>query len=256
VIVVSELTDLLDGSGGTAEALEDGTDIGTRLHGDDTELILLIDPDEESLISVVEDTTALGPVTVEATGLKEAVTLLEEEVIGDELVLDGSIHTFKRVEGTSKVALEGSAGSSDLLHDLVTLLVGDAGTERETFKVTANTDASGVDEGGLFFREWRAVKLAGIHVGDVFVFAGIVTVIFLDDLVEHLCEGGIRVVRASVDTDAGVDVLAAREDASLEGDTGLVTLVVVSLPDILFKVLAHERLGALGELGPADEVIN
>ena len=72
---MSELGDLLDGSGGTAEALEDGTDIGTRLHGDDTELILLVDPDEESLFSVVEDTTALGPVTVEAASLKEAVTL-------------------------------------------------------------------------------------------------------------------------------------------------------------------------------------
>jgi hypothetical protein len=45
------------------------------LHGDDTELILLVDPDEESLGVVVEDTTALGPVAVESASLEEAVTL-------------------------------------------------------------------------------------------------------------------------------------------------------------------------------------
>ena len=75
VLVVRELGDSLDVLGSTAEALEDGTDVGTLLHGDDTELIFFVDPDEESLLSVVEDTSALGPVAVQATGLKETVTL-------------------------------------------------------------------------------------------------------------------------------------------------------------------------------------
>jgi hypothetical protein len=38
-------------------------------------LVLLIDPDEESLVVVVEDTTAGGPVAVEAASLEETVTL-------------------------------------------------------------------------------------------------------------------------------------------------------------------------------------
>jgi hypothetical protein len=38
-------------------------------------LILFIDPDEEGLLFVVENTTTVGPVTVEATGLKESVSL-------------------------------------------------------------------------------------------------------------------------------------------------------------------------------------
>ena len=73
--VVSELGSSLDSGSGTAEALEDGTDVGTLLHGDDTELILLINPDEEGLGVVVEDTSALGPVAVETAGIKEAISL-------------------------------------------------------------------------------------------------------------------------------------------------------------------------------------
>ena len=73
--VVSELGSSLDSGSGTAETLEDGTDVGTLLHGDDTELILLINPDEEGLGVIVEDTSALGPVAVETAGIEEAIAL-------------------------------------------------------------------------------------------------------------------------------------------------------------------------------------
>ena len=75
VIVVGELGHGLDVGSSSGETGEDGTDVGTRLHGDDTELILLVNPDEESLGIVVEDTTTLGPVAVQTASLKEAVTL-------------------------------------------------------------------------------------------------------------------------------------------------------------------------------------
>ena len=73
--VVSELGSGLDSGGGAAETLKDSADVGTLLHGDDTELILLIDPDEESLGVVVEDTSALGPVAVETAGIEETIAL-------------------------------------------------------------------------------------------------------------------------------------------------------------------------------------
>ena len=75
MVVVGKLGHSLDVGGSASEALEDGTDVGAGLHGDDTELILLVDPDEESLGSVVEDTTAAGPVAVQAASLEETVTL-------------------------------------------------------------------------------------------------------------------------------------------------------------------------------------
>ncbi len=75
MLVVSETGDRLDLGGGSGETLEDGTDVSTLLHGDDTERILFVDPDEEGLGIVVEDTSASWPVTVKATSLKETVTL-------------------------------------------------------------------------------------------------------------------------------------------------------------------------------------
>ena len=73
--VVSELGSGLNLVSGTAETLEDGTDVGTLLHGDNTELILLVNPDEEGLGVIVEDTSALGPVAVETAGIKETIAL-------------------------------------------------------------------------------------------------------------------------------------------------------------------------------------
>ena len=62
-------------------------DVSTVLHGDDSELILLVNPNEESLVVVMEDTSAGRPVSVEVTGLKETITFLEEEMVVDKLLL-------------------------------------------------------------------------------------------------------------------------------------------------------------------------
>lgn len=52
-----------------AESFKDALDIGSWLHGDDSKLVLFIDPDQESLLFVVEDASAVGPVIVESTSL-------------------------------------------------------------------------------------------------------------------------------------------------------------------------------------------
>lgn len=57
--------------------------ITTHLHGDDTEMVLFVAPDQEGLIIVVKDTTSSGPETTCVRCLKETVTFLEEEVIVD-----------------------------------------------------------------------------------------------------------------------------------------------------------------------------
>ena len=75
MVVVGELGLLLDGSAGSAESVEDSLDVGTVLHRDDSKLILLVDPDDESLGVVVEDTSARRPVSVEVASLKESITL-------------------------------------------------------------------------------------------------------------------------------------------------------------------------------------
>lgn len=75
----------------------------------------------------------------------------------------------------------------------------------------------------------------------------LVAVVLLDDLVEQVSESSIRIVRASIQTNAGVEVLDAREDARLERHTARILLVLVLLPNVLGEVLREQRLGAWRE---------
>jgi len=82
---VGEFSHFLYFSTGLRKSGEDGTDVGTLLHRNNSELILLVNPDEECLLVVMEDTSSIRPDTVEITGLKESVSLLEKEVIFNKL---------------------------------------------------------------------------------------------------------------------------------------------------------------------------
>jgi hypothetical protein len=75
VTVVGELGNLLDVSAGAGKSVEDSVEVSTWLHRDDTELILFVNPDEEGLGIIVEDTSAFGPFTVETASLQESVSL-------------------------------------------------------------------------------------------------------------------------------------------------------------------------------------
>ena len=77
---------LLDLVGSCSESAEDCADIGALLHRNNPKLILFIDPDEEGLLVVVEDTSALWPVPVKTACVKEPVALLEKEVVCDQLL--------------------------------------------------------------------------------------------------------------------------------------------------------------------------
>ena len=75
MVIAGELADCFNMSSGSAESIEDGRNICVFLHRNDSKLILFVDPDEESLGIVVENTSSGWPVSVETTGLEESVTL-------------------------------------------------------------------------------------------------------------------------------------------------------------------------------------
>jgi hypothetical protein len=104
---VSKLGNLLNFFSSASKTGEDLTNVSTLLHRDDTKLIFLINPNEESLSIVMEDTTSIRPVTVETTSFKESITFLKEEMILDKLILNLRLHTEKRVVGTLEVTSEG-----------------------------------------------------------------------------------------------------------------------------------------------------
>jgi len=67
MIIVGKLSLLFNLVSSGSKSLEDLTDVGASLHRNNSKLILFIDPDKESLVVVVEDTSSLGPVSLETS---------------------------------------------------------------------------------------------------------------------------------------------------------------------------------------------
>ena len=136
----------------------------TLLHGNDTELILLIDPGEEGLVLVVEDAATLGPVALHAGDLQVGVAGHEKEVVVDQLLSYFLVHASERVVTSCKVILK--VGES-LLHEVLdsnSLLLGDSRGKAESVDGTTNPDPAGVHRGGGVD---VALDLVDVHVAGV-----------------------------------------------------------------------------------------
>ena len=198
-------------------------------------MILFVDPAKEGLGIVVEDATAGGPVTVETAGLEEAIALLEQEVVLDQLLLIGLAHGSQGVVLAGELTSEGLESLLGIDFDLVTLFLADSGAKRELGEVAADTDAGALDHLGVLLSEGWALELGVVHVADVLGVLA-VAVVGLNDGVEERTKLLVALMGASVATDARVNVLAAREDAGLEIDTAFVFLVVKLIPNLLGQV--------------------
>jgi len=115
-VLVHALQDILDGLGGVGEASEDSMDVVTLLHGDDAHLILFVDPGEEVLGLVGEDTTGVGPMAAAAGGQQQGgVGLLEQIAVVAELLLFLEGHTVGVLTGgVGFVAVEGEVLTLEL----------------------------------------------------------------------------------------------------------------------------------------------
>jgi len=240
MLVVGEFSFGLNNGSGGGESLENLLDVGTLLHGNNSELILLVDPDKESLGVVVEDTSSLWPVSLETAGFKIFITTLEKEMISDELVLLSWGHLWERVIFTLKISAEFSKSGGYEGFNLESLLSGNGSTEWVSSEVSSNSNSSGVDHLVLVSREWWAVKFLVVHVGDVFI-VNTMSVVLLDDLVEKWGEGVVGIVGSSVDTNTRVGPLSTGEDSLFERETIFISSVFACFPDIWGKALLEER---------------
>ena len=243
MVVMRELSHRLEGAARAAQTVEHGFDVGTLLHRDNSELVFLVHPDQEGLGVVVEDAAARGPVAVQVRVEEEAVALLEEEVVSDELVLHVLGHALERVEFALQLALERVHGLHDFVHDIEALLLGDARAEREAVEVAGHADTGGQDHGGVLFGEVGVFEAFRGHVGLVRVVL-LMSVVVLDHLVEELAEFVVGVVGARVHADARIHVLHARENAGFERDSVFVAQILVLVPHVLRQSLRQQRLGA------------
>jgi hypothetical protein len=67
MFIISEFSFLFNFTSGDGKSLEDFEDVGALLHGDNSELIFFIDPDEESFVIIVINSSSLWPVSLKTT---------------------------------------------------------------------------------------------------------------------------------------------------------------------------------------------
>ena len=75
MVIMRKLANGFNVLGGSAESFENSSNVRSRLHGDDSQLILLINPNKESLGVIVENTSSRWPVSVETARFKESISL-------------------------------------------------------------------------------------------------------------------------------------------------------------------------------------
>jgi len=230
------VADSLDSSG---ETTEDSLDIATLLHGDDAELILLVDPDKEGLGSVVEDATAFGPVALHTSDLQVGVTRHEEEMVIDELLAGGLVHAGEGVVVASEVAGQFGEG---VLHEglnVDTLLLGDSGGKTKALDGASNADPArvngniGLDVAGDF---------AGVHVGGV-LEVSTEAMVFADERVEDFSKVDVGVLVTSIDAAVLVVELNGASNGLGQGELGgLGHDAGQFVPLLLGDVLSHQRV--------------
>jgi len=108
MVIVLERHLLFDVASSGNKALENLEKGGALLHRNDAEMVFLVYPHEEGLVLVVVNTTVLGPVAVQVASFEEAVSLLEQEMVFNELLLCFLVHLVKAVVSSFKLTIERS----------------------------------------------------------------------------------------------------------------------------------------------------
>ena len=243
------ISDSLDAAGKTGE---DTLDITSLLHGDDAGLVLLVDPHEEGLGVIVEDSTALGPVTLHTSDSQVTVSGDEEEVVIHKLLSDGLVHAGEGVVGASQVTSQVLQGGGEGLLEVNSLLLGDSGRQAESINIATNTDTGGVNRD-----PWLnvALDLISVHVRGVLGVRGD-AVVLLNNGVKDLREVLVGVPVSGVD--AAVLVVELNGASAGLGDgkaAGLGLDVLDLVPSLLGHVLGDQGVGGLddGELSRHSE---
>jgi len=239
VLTSLSLHRVLDSLDTLGQSAEHFPNVSSLLHGDNTELILLVDPDEESLLCVVEDTTSLRPVTLHTSNGQVPVSRHKEEVVVDELLADLLVHASQRVVASGKVSGEALDCVRHQLLNSNTLVLGDSGRQAKAIDGAANTDSAGMDRD---IRINIALNLADIHVRGV-LSRWADSVVLLDQRVEDGSKVLVRVPVTGVDTavlvvelDCASNGLGKSETRGLSGD------VLQLVPLLLGDVLGNKRV--------------
>merc|ERR1712227_998710 len=233
---LDRVSNSLDTSG---KSLKDTLDISTLLHGDDSQLILFIDPYKEGLSIIVEDTTTLRPVSLHTSNSKISISRDKQEVIINKLLSNLLIHSSKWVICTSKITTECSSSTLHEAFNSKTLFLGDSRRQTKSVNGATNTDSGRVDRN---IRSNVTLDLSSIHVRGVSRISRD-SMVFLDDWIKHWSKVLIGVPITSIDTTMLVIKLNSTSnglDQSESRSLGLDSLQF--LPFVLSDMRGNKRM--------------
>ena len=117
-------------------------------------MILFVDPHKESLIVIVEKSSFIWPVSIQASSILESVIFFETVTVSDKLFLLPSFHFTKLCVSTSELSLELAASLNNFLLNLFSLLSRDSWTKRIACQVTCDSYSCRIDHLCICCREW------------------------------------------------------------------------------------------------------
>ena len=163
-------------------------------------------------------------------------------------------HFVKSIILAFKLASHLGESARDELLNFVSLFLRDSRAKREVGKVPTHSNPRGLNHGSLLLREGFDLKLGEVHIAHMLVSL-LMAVIIFDDLVEQILKSGVTIVTASITADARVNILAAREDHLLEGNSSRIFFTSILLINGWCQVLAYQRLGVCRELNVTCDVL-
>lgn len=125
MVVAAETEFGIDDARSLAEALKSFRDQRFIVHGDDTELVFIVHPQEEGLSMVVEVASAIGPITLQAGVSQPWVIILKESSISSVIFLLIFSHVFQIDKNSSEIPSKSFTSGSYLFSDDESVLGGD-----------------------------------------------------------------------------------------------------------------------------------
>jgi len=154
MIIISKFSNILKFFEGEHESFKNLSNIRSLLHGDNSKLILLIYPDKECLIVVMENTSIVWPVSIDATSLKESITFFEKEVISNQLILLCCSHCSEAIILSCQLSIKCLKCFEDITFNLCSLLWSvDSRSKWISIQVSSNSNSSTNDHLSFFWWE-------------------------------------------------------------------------------------------------------
>jgi len=234
---------LLDGFLNTFDSLgqpgKDSSNISSLLHRDNTELILLIDPDQESLFVIVEDTTTFGPISLHSSNSEVSVSRDKQEVVVNQLLANRLLHTSQWIVVSSQIFREVLDSAHHQFLDSNTLFFSDSGRETKAINRTPNTNSARMNR-DIFCD--ISLNLANIHIRSV-LGRGADSMVLTNQRIKNWSKVLVRVPVPSINT----AVLVVKLDSTSNSfgqckSRGLSLNVLKLIPFLLGHMLGDQRV--------------